>query len=62
MVPRWSWSTSSYSVNNGECVEVGTCTARIAVRDSKNRAGAVLEFSAGQFGAFIAGIRAGEFE
>ena len=41
------WRKSSYSGNGGaSCVEVGTATgrARVLVRDTKDRAGAVLTF------------------
>ena len=41
-----TWRKSSYSGNNGgDCVEVGTATPMIAVRDSKDPHGPVLAFS-----------------
>jgi hypothetical protein len=38
-----AWRTSSYSgANGGTCVEVGKSTPTVVVRDTTNRAGAVL--------------------
>jgi hypothetical protein len=39
------WRTSSFSGNGGECVEVGQADDAVAVRDTKDRAGAVLRFT-----------------
>ena len=41
--PRWR--KSSYSGNGGECVEVGQAEDAVAVRDTKDRTGAVLRFT-----------------
>ena len=43
MNPRWRKST--YSGGQGNCVEVGDDDKRVIVRDTKNRAGAMLKFS-----------------
>jgi hypothetical protein len=54
-----SWRKSSYSNNGGTaCVEVGTATTGVLVRDTTNRAGAVLAFPASAWWALLAGIRA----
>jgi hypothetical protein len=42
---RAAWRTSSYSNIGGECVEVATASGIVGVRDTKDRAGAVLAFS-----------------
>jgi hypothetical protein len=43
---RVDWRKSSYSGNNGgNCVEVGTTSQAIAVRDSKDPHGPALGFS-----------------
>ena len=55
------WRKSSRSGNNG-CVEVALAADEIAVRDSKDRDGPVLRFTAHEWGAFLAGVRDGEFE
>jgi hypothetical protein len=39
------WRKSSFSGNGGECVEVGHVHDAIAVRDTNDRAGAMLRFS-----------------
>jgi hypothetical protein len=48
MVDIMNWRKSSYTGDNsGNCVEVGANAgaSRVMVRDTKNRAGAVLRFS-----------------
>lgn len=39
------WRVSTYSAGEGNCVEVGTASAVILVRDTKNRAAAPLRIS-----------------
>jgi len=54
-----TWRKSSYSANQGECVEVATRTpATIAVRDSKNPRGPVLTLAPGTWRDFIADVKA----
>ena len=50
------WRTSSYTTNTN-CVEVALSRGVVAVRDSKDRQGPVLTFSAGAFGEFLAGLK-----
>ena len=57
---RWQWHKSSFSGANG-CVEVAVVEGGAAVRDSKDPAGPVLRFTAPEWEAFLAGVRAGEF-
>ena len=52
---------SRFSGPNG-CVEVAIQDDGVAVRDSRNRDGAVLEFSPGDWKAFLRGVKAGEFD
>lgn len=55
-----TWRRSSRSYGGGNCVEVATqFGARVAIRDSKNRQGAVLGFTPAQWNDFIAGVRSG---
>ena len=51
------WRTASYSNGNAECVEVGLAVETIAVRDSKNRSGAVLAITAGAWHRFTASLK-----
>jgi hypothetical protein len=57
-VEQSQWHKSSYSTNDGACVEV----AGSRVRDSKDRDGPVLDFTPDEWRALIAGIKAGEFD
>ena len=61
--PRWF--TSSYSNNGGNCVEVAVNLVAtrgiVPVRDSKSTAGPVLNFRAGSFTCFVAGVKTGKF-
>lgn len=55
------WRKSSYSGNNGACVEVAFFPGAVAARDSKDPDGAVLRFAPRRWAAFlhhIAGERA----
>jgi hypothetical protein len=45
---------SSASVNNGQCAEVASGSGTVLVRDTTNRDGAVLSFTAGAWSAFLA--------
>ncbi|MFD8615651.1 MULTISPECIES: DUF397 domain-containing protein [unclassified Streptomyces] len=60
------WVKSSYSDNGGSCVEwaphTATTTGTVPVRDSKNTTGPVLRIPAAAFSAFVAGVRAGDFD
>ncbi|WP_344168817.1 DUF397 domain-containing protein [Pilimelia columellifera] len=61
-LPTAAWRTSSYSAATN-CVEVATfADSGAAVRDSKNRAGDVLQFNADAWQGFLAGVKAGEFD
>jgi hypothetical protein len=58
------WIKSSYSGSGGgNCVEIADLdNGHRAVRDSKDPAGPALTFSAAEWSAFSAGVRAGEFD
>ncbi|GAA2368448.1 DUF397 domain-containing protein [Dactylosporangium salmoneum] len=57
----WRKSTRSgpYSDN---CVEVAFVGGAVALRDSKDKAGAVLLFTAEEWLAFVGGTKDGEFD
>jgi hypothetical protein len=56
-----TWRKSSFSAANGACVEVSVGDGA-KVRDTKNRAGGTLEFTHDEWVAFVAGVKAGEFD
>ena len=52
------WRKSSYSMSNGQCIEISRLAAgHIGVRDSKTIEGPVLRFEPGAWTAFLAGLR-----
>ena len=54
-----NWRKSSYTAGQGNCVEVAdNVPGIVAVRDSKNPSGPVLRFSADDWQAFVAGVKA----
>jgi hypothetical protein len=55
------WRKSSRSGSNGQCTEVMDTGTDVLVRDSKNPTGPVLAFTRDEWGAFLDGVRAGEF-
>ena len=57
---RAAWRKSTRSGTNG-CIEVAFVEDKVAVRDSKERGGPVLLFTAHEWEAFIGGARDGEF-
>ncbi|MEV0269917.1 DUF397 domain-containing protein [Hamadaea sp. NPDC050747] len=63
--PRTSfdhWRKSTRSGGSANCVEFAHQGATVGIRDSKNPDAAVLEFPADVWNAFVAGIKAGEFD
>jgi Domain of unknown function (DUF397) len=60
-LPAAAWRTSTLCDLNG-CVEVALLGDRVAVRDAKDRAGPVLQFTAAEWEAFLGGVRQGEFD
>jgi len=57
--PHWAKSTAS---GNASCVEVAMTDNAVLVRDTKDRQGPVLRFTAREWAAFLIGVRNGEFD
>jgi Domain of unknown function (DUF397) len=55
------WRKSSHSGSNG-CVEVAMGQDQVAVRDTKDRGGPILVFTAVEWEAFLAGVKDGQFD
>jgi hypothetical protein len=57
------WRKASKSGSNGQCAEVAvTADGEVRVRDSKNPDGPLLAFTPGEWNAFVAGAKDGEFD
>ncbi|GIJ27647.1 hypothetical protein Vqi01_28090 [Micromonospora qiuiae] len=54
---KWRKSSRS-SASGSNCVEVAEVVGGLAVRDSKDPAGAALRFERAAWSAFVAGLRA----
>jgi Domain of unknown function (DUF397) len=54
------WEKSARSMSNG-CVEVAFVDGQVALRDSKNKNGAVLVFTPREWDAFLGGVTDGQF-
>jgi len=55
------WRKSSFSMT-GECVEVADCDGDVAVRNSNNPDAGTLVFGRAVMAAWVAGLKAGEFD
>jgi len=61
--PDLNWVKSSLSFANGNCVEVADLPdGGVGVRNSRDTTGPVLRFTSGEWRAFVAGARNGEFD
>ncbi|WP_018588637.1 DUF397 domain-containing protein [Salinispora arenicola] len=60
---RVAWHVSTHSGSGGgDCVEAGLAldgSRRVAVRDSKDRSGPILVYSAASWTGFLTGLRSG---
>jgi hypothetical protein len=56
------WRKSSYSVNNGACVEVALESKAITIRDSADPEGAVVRYSGHAWRGFLTQVANGEFD
>jgi hypothetical protein len=56
------WRKAQRSVGNGACVELAPVDGMVAMRDSKDPDGPVLMYTPAEWGAFLHGAKAGEFD
>lgn len=56
------WRKSGRSAGNGNCIEVAVLPGAMAVRDSKDPQGPVLQFNTVAWNGFISSVRAGAFD
>ncbi len=57
------WQKSTYSSQNGNCVEVAELpTGKIAMRNSRDPQGGALVYTRAELAAFVAGVKDGEFD
>jgi hypothetical protein len=54
-----AWRKSSYSSGTGNCVEVGESDGLVAIRDTKQVSGLVLEFDAAAWHEFLSAVKSG---
>ncbi|GGZ52345.1 hypothetical protein GCM10010387_53280 [Streptomyces inusitatus] len=60
VIPSDAWFKSAYSgAGTSECVEIAAVEGGAAVRDSKDRPGALLAFSGPAWAGFIAAVGGG---
>jgi hypothetical protein len=55
------WRTSSYTQHGNDCVEIAVVPGVVGIRDSKDKTGAVLEFSRIELAALVGDIRVGKY-
>jgi hypothetical protein len=51
------WRKASYSNGSGQCVETASGGGAILVRDTTNRDGGTLAFSASAWASFVSGLK-----
>lgn len=61
-VPAADYRKASRSVHNGACVEVGSTSAHVLVRDSVNPVGAVITYPQVAWQGFIHSAKVGAFD
>jgi hypothetical protein len=57
--PIWR---SAISCTGGQCIQVAAIGNGVAIRDSKNPAGAILVYSTEEWETFVAGAKNGDFD
>ena len=60
--PSNIWRKSSYSIGNGECVEVASAGNSVVVRDSADPAALLLRYPTGAWRTFLTNVKIGVFD
>lgn len=53
---KGNWRVASYSAQQGNCVEFAADPGDVAIRDTKDRAGGMLELQGQSWTAFLAAV------
>jgi hypothetical protein len=59
---RLNWRKARRSMNNGACVEIAAAAGSVAVRDSKDSRGPVLQYPSDAWATFLRETAAGRFD
>ena len=59
---RATWRKSTFSGQNGDCVEVAEAGDLILVRNSNRPEAGTIEFTRSEIAAWVSGCKAGEFD
>nr|WP_192756267.1 DUF397 domain-containing protein [Actinopolymorpha pittospori] len=57
-----AWRKASCSGSGANCVEIGASSTHVGVRDTKDREAGHIAVPFAQWSAFLAGVKAGEFD
>jgi Domain of unknown function (DUF397) len=57
-----TWRKSRHSMTNGNCVEIAADSGAVFARDTANRAAAMIRYPAQAWSAFLAGVKAGQYD
>jgi hypothetical protein len=57
MATQPAWRVATYTGGNGNCVEVADAASVVLVRDTKDRDGGALSFTANAWRAFMANVK-----
>ncbi|MFC5182891.1 DUF397 domain-containing protein [Actinomadura harenae] len=60
--PHANWRTSSYTGEQGACVELASLASTVAVRDTKNRPGPMIQVERAAFAAFVREAKTGKYD
>lgn len=57
------WRKSTWSIANGQCIEAASLAdGRLAVRDSMDKSGPMVNFTEGEWRSFLKGVKDGDLD